>query len=113
MLGAWVRRERAKRGWLQRDLARRLGVSQKHVSRFERGASLPGPEVVYTLARLFDADPAEVYQLAYPDRAAPPPAPDPGAAAVAEFERLRLVLTPEEWAILLTLARYFPSLHTR
>jgi transcriptional regulator with XRE-family HTH domain len=56
LLGARVRRERARLGWDQAELAQRMGVGQQTVSGWERGASRPRRAMVGQLADLFGID---------------------------------------------------------
>lgn len=50
--GRSVARWRRQQGMSQRQLARQLGVSSRTVSRWETGASLPGPEICAALRSL-------------------------------------------------------------
>ena len=45
--------EREIRGWSQEDLAEKVGTSQKVVSRWERGESIPLPYYRQKLCKLF------------------------------------------------------------
>lgn len=51
-LGQAVSTSRDRRGWLQSDLAKQLGVGQQTVSRWEKGISRPEPAMVRRLADL-------------------------------------------------------------
>lgn len=51
-LGQAVTTSRDRRGWLQSDLAKQLGVRQQTVSRWEKGISRPEPAMVRRLAAL-------------------------------------------------------------
>ena len=53
-LGNRIRQLRAERGWSQRELARRVGVSSKSViSYYELGERFPSYEVLIKLANVF------------------------------------------------------------
>jgi len=45
------------KGWRQADLARASGLPRNAISVYMRGASLPNPESVKALAKVFDMDP--------------------------------------------------------
>src|SRR5260370_34972429 len=47
---------REKRGWSQRDLARRLGIAQRHISGIESGNIVPRYDTVLELVRMLDRD---------------------------------------------------------
>ncbi len=59
-IGERIRSERRLRAWDQADLAKRLGVGQQTVSRWERGLSRPRPTMVAAVAALFDVDATEL-----------------------------------------------------
>ena len=48
--GAFVARLRREKGWTQKELAERLYVSDKAVSKWETGASLPDTQLLIPLA---------------------------------------------------------------
>ena len=48
-----IRQFRQERGWTQLDVARRLGVTEGTVSRWERGERVPQPATQQRLADLF------------------------------------------------------------
>ncbi len=50
-LGERIRAARKMRGWSQRELARRIGVSAMAISKYERGLDIPGSEVLLRLAQ--------------------------------------------------------------
>lgn len=54
-LGARVRAMREERGWSQRDLASRVGMSQPAVARFEAGGTTPTLAVLERFAAAFDS----------------------------------------------------------
>lgn len=49
-LGDRVRKAREHRGWTQRDLSSRLGVSLRTISRWERGDNRPGTGLLVAVA---------------------------------------------------------------
>jgi transcriptional regulator with XRE-family HTH domain len=64
LLGATLRSRREELGLGQDDVARKLGVSQQTVSRWENGDATPRPSRVLELAELFQLDPPQLQQLA-------------------------------------------------
>ena len=49
-----IRRLRQERKWTQGELAEKLGIQQKQISAYERGANNPSTEVLLKLATVFD-----------------------------------------------------------
>lgn len=49
-----IRKLRQEKHWPQAELGEQLGVHQKQVSAYERGANLPSTEVLIKLAEVFD-----------------------------------------------------------
>ncbi len=47
---------REKRGWTQRDLATRLGLTQTHISGIESGKIVPRYDTLLELVRILDSD---------------------------------------------------------
>ncbi len=47
---------REKRGWTQRDLASRVGLTQTHISGIESGKIVPRYDTLLELARILDHD---------------------------------------------------------
>jgi transcriptional regulator with XRE-family HTH domain len=47
---------REKRGWSQRDLARRLGIAQRHISGIESGKIVPRYDTLLEFVRMLDSD---------------------------------------------------------
>lgn len=45
---------RTEKKWKQSDLAEKLGIHQKQVSAYERGANLPSTETLIKLSEIFD-----------------------------------------------------------
>jgi HTH-type transcriptional regulator/antitoxin HipB len=53
-LGIRVRELREQRQWSQKDLAKRAGMSQPAVARFEAGGTMPTLAILDRMARAFD-----------------------------------------------------------
>jgi transcriptional regulator with XRE-family HTH domain len=51
-----LKEARKKRGWSQRDLARRLGIAQRHISGIESGKIVPRYDTLLELVRMLDRD---------------------------------------------------------
>src|SRR5260370_31758187 len=51
-----LKEERKKRGWSQRDLARRLGIAQRHISGIESGKIVPRYDTLLELVRMLNRD---------------------------------------------------------
>src|SRR5246127_1365947 len=51
-----MKEARKKRGWSQRDLARRLGIAQRHISGIESGKIVPRYDTLLELVRMLDRD---------------------------------------------------------
>lgn len=51
-----LRSRREAAGWTQRELARRLGVTQNYIPALELGNRNPGPDLRQRLMELFHAD---------------------------------------------------------
>ena len=49
-----IRRAREKKGFLQKDVAKYLGVSQPAMSLWESGYSMPHPKMLLALADLYE-----------------------------------------------------------
>jgi len=49
-----IRQLRQERQWTQVELAKKLGIHQKQVSAYERGANTPSTEILIRLAESFD-----------------------------------------------------------
>lgn len=61
MLNENIRRFRKQRGMTQRELAEKLRISDKTVSRWESGVQIPDAEIVPDLARIFGVSIGELY----------------------------------------------------
>jgi HTH-type transcriptional regulator / antitoxin HipB len=51
-----LKEAREKRGWTQRDLASRLGLTQAHISGIESGKIVPRYDTLLELVRILDRD---------------------------------------------------------
>jgi transcriptional regulator with XRE-family HTH domain len=51
-----LKEAREKRGWTQRDLASRLGLTQSHISGIESGKIVPRYDTLLELVRVLDRD---------------------------------------------------------
>ena len=51
-----LKEAREKRGWTQRDLASRLGLTQTHISGIESGKIVPRYDTLLELVRILDRD---------------------------------------------------------
>jgi transcriptional regulator with XRE-family HTH domain len=51
-----LKRAREKRGWSQRKLASRVGLTQKHISSIESGKIVPRYDTLLELVRILDWD---------------------------------------------------------
>lgn len=62
--GEWLVKKRLEMGWSQRELARRMGVSNSHISIVEKGETGVSFEFCEKLAYLFSVDPEQVKRYA-------------------------------------------------
>ena len=54
---------RDKHKWTQRELARRLGVTQNYIPALEAGTRKPGPKLRMGMMRLFQCDFEDLFQV--------------------------------------------------
>jgi transcriptional regulator with XRE-family HTH domain len=47
---------RKSRGWTQEQLAEKIGVDNKHLSRIEKGYHMPNYQIIKKLAQIFNFD---------------------------------------------------------
>lgn len=73
--GARLAALRQERGWTQADLAKRMGVSVKNVTYYEREVANPTTRTLSKLATAFGVDPAVLLGSNPPKRAAAKPGP--------------------------------------
>ena len=74
-LGAWIRRQLARRQWSAAQLSRQTGVSPGPISEWISGKRRPNPESCLRLADAFNVDPDFVLALAghrIPEEPLPP-----------------------------------------
>jgi transcriptional regulator with XRE-family HTH domain len=58
-----LRSQRDARGWTQRELAKRLGVTQNYIPALELGNRNPGPDLRQKLMDLFEADFEDIFTV--------------------------------------------------
>lgn len=62
-LGSFLQQERARRDWKQQDLARRLGITQQTLSKWENGKIVPRVKSARKIADVFNLPVEEVLAL--------------------------------------------------
>ena len=70
LLGKRIREYRQKFGLTQFQLAEKLGIDDKHLSRIELGKNMPQAGVISNLAEVFKVEPKDLFEfnhLASPD----------------------------------------------
>ncbi len=63
LLGKRVREYRQKLGLTQFQLAEKLGIDDKHLSRIELGRNMPQPAVIAKLAEVFNIEPKYLFEF--------------------------------------------------
>jgi transcriptional regulator with XRE-family HTH domain len=64
-LGSRLAKARTNRGWSLREVERRTGIHNAHLSQIETGAiERPDPNILWALASLYELDYPEVMRLA-------------------------------------------------
>ena len=64
-VGDLLREERQRRGWTLRDVERRTGIHNAHLSQIEQGAiARPAPNMLFTLSALYDLPYERLMRLA-------------------------------------------------
>ena len=56
IIGENLRRERILSGVTQKEIAEKVGYSEKSISKWESGSGVPGIETLLTLAKIFNTD---------------------------------------------------------
>ena len=65
LLGKRIREYRLKHGLTQFQLAEKLGIDDKHLSRIELGKNMPQAAVIAKLAEVFDVEPKHLFEFSY------------------------------------------------
>ena len=55
-LGFKIRQMRKSKGWTQEQLAEKIGIDNKHLSRIEKGYHMPNYQIIKKLAQIFNFD---------------------------------------------------------
>lgn len=55
-LGDKIKRMRKSKGWTQEQLAEKIGIDNKHLSRIEKGYHNPNYQIIKKLAQIFNFD---------------------------------------------------------
>lgn len=71
-LGGRIRELRLERGWTQEQLAERVGLKQKQISSYERGANVPSSHTLIRLAKAINVSLDDLAQLSPPESAQAP-----------------------------------------
>ena len=65
LLGKRIREYRLKHGLTQFQLAEKLGIDDKHLSRIELGKNMPQDTVIANLAEVFGIEPKNLFEFSY------------------------------------------------
>ena len=65
LLGKRIREYRLKYGLTQFQLAEKLGIDDKHLSRIELGKNMPQANVIAKLAEVFDVEPKSLFEFSH------------------------------------------------
>lgn len=65
LLGKRVREYRQKYGMTQFQLAEKLGIDDKHLSRIELGKNMPQATVISKLAEVFQIEPKTLFEFSH------------------------------------------------
>ncbi|MCW6681563.1 helix-turn-helix transcriptional regulator [Aerococcaceae bacterium NML160702] len=57
----FIRKERERRGWTQKELAEKIGVSQEAVTKYEAGTRTPSDSVKVAIAKLFNQTVGKIF----------------------------------------------------
>lgn len=55
-LGFAIRQMRKSKGWTQEQIAEKIGIDNKHLSRIEKGYHMPNYQIIKELAKIFNFD---------------------------------------------------------
>ena len=55
-LGCKIKKLRKSKGWTQEQLAEKMGIDNKHLSRIEKGYHMPNYQIIKKLAQIFNFD---------------------------------------------------------
>ncbi len=65
LLGKRVREYRQKYGMTQFELAEKLGIDDKHLSRIELGKNMPQASTISKLAEVFNIEPKALFEFSH------------------------------------------------
>lgn len=65
LLGKRIREYRLKHGLTQFQLAEKLGIDDKHLSRIELGKNMPQAAVIAKLSEVFNIEPKQLFEFFY------------------------------------------------
>lgn len=65
LLGKRVREYRQKYGMTQFELAEKLGIDDKHLSRIELGKNMPQAPTISKLAEVFNVEPKTLFEFSH------------------------------------------------
>lgn len=65
LLGKRIREYRQKYGMTQFQLAEKLGIDDKHLSRIELGKNMPQAVVISKLAEVFNIEPKSLFEFSH------------------------------------------------
>ncbi len=67
LLGKRIREYRLKHKLTQSQLAEQLGIDDKHLSRIELGKNMPNPQLLETLAEIFNIEIKDLFEFTHLD----------------------------------------------
>ena len=67
LLGKRIREYRRKHNWTQAQLAEKLVIDDKHLSRIELGKNMPNPQLLENLAEVFQIEIKELFEFTHND----------------------------------------------
>lgn len=65
LLGKRIREYRQKYGMTQFQLAEKLGIDDKHLSRIELGKNMPQAVIISRLAEVFNIEPKNLFEFSH------------------------------------------------